>query len=135
MERLRELIGKLNEQSEQNETALQMLVTLKQIEAELTQIHTVAVSGRKNPGVSVVMPSMAIHTRAVDPVEEKIVVQQEKTEPVSRPRQAVPAGHHAWMGDPMIEIPTLSHQPGNKEINDLLGGGSSLNDKLKSGSP
>ena len=139
MERLRELIGKLNEQSEQNEAALQMLVTLKQIEAELTQIHTVAVTGRKNPGVSVVMPSMAFHMRTADPVEEKIeekiIVQQEKAEPVTRPRQPVPAGHQAWMGDPMIEIPTLSHQPGNKEINDLLGGGSSLNDKLKSGSP
>ena len=34
MERLQQLIGKLNEQCEQK-TALQMLVTLKQIEAEL----------------------------------------------------------------------------------------------------
>ena len=36
------------------------LLHLKQIEAELTQLHTVTVTGRKNPGVSVVMPSLSI---------------------------------------------------------------------------
>ncbi len=118
MERLKQLISKLNEQCEHNESALQMLVTLKQIEAELTQIHTVAVTGRKNPGVSIVMPSLNIAHRVV---EEFI--------------QAAPAGHQAWMGDPMVDIPTLSHQPNNQEINDLIGmGGTSINDKLKSGS-
>ncbi len=62
MEKLQQLISKLNEQCEQNESALQMLVTLKQIEAELTQIHTVTITGRKNPGVSVVMPSTEYFT-------------------------------------------------------------------------
>ena len=66
MERLQQLISKLNEQCEQNESALQMLVTLKQIEAELTHLHTVTVTGRKNPGVSLVMPSMNISNRVVD---------------------------------------------------------------------
>ncbi len=50
MEKLQQLISKLNEQCEQNESALQMLVTLKQIEAELTQIHTVNSNGQKKPG-------------------------------------------------------------------------------------
>ena len=35
MEKLQQLISKLNEQCEQNDSALQMLVTLKQIEAEV----------------------------------------------------------------------------------------------------
>jgi hypothetical protein len=118
MERLQQLISKLNDQCEQNESALQMLVTLKQIEAELTLIHTVTVTGRKNPGISVVMPSMNIAHRVV---EEFI--------------QAAPPGHQAWMGDPLIEIPTLSHQPGNQEINDLIGNSNtSINDKLRTGS-
>jgi hypothetical protein len=117
MERLQQLISKLNEQCEQNESALQMLVTLKQIESELTHIHTVTVTGRKNPGVFVVMPSLNIAHRVV----EEFV-------------QTAPAGHQAWMGDPLIEIPTLSHQPNNQEINDLIGSsGNSINDKLKSG--
>jgi hypothetical protein len=125
MEKLQQLISKLNEQCEQNESALQMLVTLKKIEAELTQIHTVAVTGRKNPTVSVVMPSMNISHRVV---EEYI-----QAEPAAH---AVPAGHQAWMGgDPLIEVPTLSHQPNNREINDLIGNSiTSINDKLKPGS-
>ena len=72
MERLQQLISKLNEQCEQNESALQMLVTLKQIEAELTQIHTVTVTGRKNPGVSVVMPSLSISHRVVEEYIQKL---------------------------------------------------------------
>jgi hypothetical protein len=122
MEKLQQLISKLNDQCEQNETALQMLLTLKQIEAVLTQIHTVSVSGRKNPAVSVVMPSMNISHRMV---EEYIQVKE----------NVVPAGHQAWMGgDPLIEIPTLSHQPNNPEINDFIGtSNTSINDKLKPG--
>ena len=119
MEKLQQLISKLNEQCEQNESALQMLVTLKQIEAELTTIHTINITGKKNPAVSVVMPSMNIYHRAV----EELV-------------QTAPEGHQAWMGgDPLIEVPTLSHQPNNREINDLIGnGGKSINDNLKPGS-
>lgn len=117
MERLQQLISKLNDQCEHNESALQMLVTLKQIEAELTQIHTVTVTGRKNPGISVVMPSLNIAHRVVQEVV-----------------QTVPESHKVWMGDPMVDIPTLSHQPNSREINDLIGNSStSINDKLKSG--
>jgi hypothetical protein len=118
MEKLQQLISKLNDQCEQNESALQMLVTLKQIEAELTHIYTVNVTGRKNPGVAVVMPSMNIAHRVT---EEHLIT--------------VPESHKAWMGDPLVEVPTLSHQPSSKEINDLVGSnGVSINDKLKSGS-
>jgi hypothetical protein len=119
MEKLQQLIGKLNEQCEQNESALQMLVTLKQIEAELMTLRTINITGKKNPAVSVVMPSINISQRIV----EEVI-------------QAVPEGHQAWMGgDPLIEVPTLSHQPNNREINDLIGNsGKSINDKLKSGS-
>ncbi|HEX3768350.1 MAG TPA: hypothetical protein VHT72_08225, partial [Puia sp.] len=89
MEKLHQLIGKLNEQCEQNESALQMLVTLKQIEAELTTIHTINITGKKNPAVSIVMPSINISQR----VAEEII-------------QTVPEGHQAWMGgDPLIEVP------------------------------
>ena len=48
-----------------------MLVTLKQIEAELTHLHTVMVTGRKNPGVSVVMPSMNITHRVTEEYIQK----------------------------------------------------------------
>jgi hypothetical protein len=137
MEKLQNLISKLNDQCEQNESALQMLVTLKQIEAELTQIHTVTVTGRKNPGVSVVMPSLNISHRVVEEYQKKEPASKSGGIETVYPKQAVqtiPSGHAAWMGDPLIEIPTLSHQPNNREINDLIGDSmSSINDKLKPG--
>jgi hypothetical protein len=138
MERLQQLIGKLNEQCEQNESALQMLVTLKQIEAELTQIHTVTITGRKNPGVSVVMPSLSFSYRMKEDYSQKMekVVSSETQETSLQTQETivVPISHQAWMGDPMLEIPTLSHQSVNKEINDLIGSNSpSINEKLKTG--
>jgi hypothetical protein len=139
MEKLQQLISKLNDQCEQNESALQMLVTLKQIEGELTHLHTVTVTGRKNPGVSVVMPSMNIGYRAAEEYIQKKepVLKQPEPEPglVSQTTYQAPSGHAAWMGgDPLVEIPTLSHQPSNREINDLIGNSStSINDKLKPG--
>jgi hypothetical protein len=136
MEKLHQLISKLNEQCEQNESALQMLVTLKQIEAELTQLHTITVTGRKNPGVSVVLPSMLVTHRVVEEIIQKEEAPLKQAEPVfqNEERATIPAGHAAWMGDPLVEIPTLSHQPGNREINDFIGSSASINDKLKSGS-
>lgn len=137
MEKLQQLISKLNDQSEQNESALQMLVTLKQIEAELTQLHTVAVTGRKNPGVSVVMPSMHIAHRVVEEYKQQTETPANQPEPILQATTApsIPAGHAPWMGDPMIDIPTLSHQPNNREVNDLIGSSStSINEKLSTGS-
>jgi hypothetical protein len=135
MEKLQQLISKLNEQCEQNESALQMLVTLKQIEAELTQLHTITVTGRKNPGVSVVMPSMLVTHRVVEEYVQKVDTTSKQAEPNFQTADhiTVPPGHAAWMGDPLVEIPTLSHQPNNREINDLIGNSTSINDKLKSG--
>ncbi len=136
MERLQQLISKLNDQCEQNESALQMLVTLKQIEAELTHQHTVMVTGRKNPGVSVVMPSLNIGHRSHEEYLPKTKPREVEVDFETQSAENAPPGHKVWMGgDPLIEIPTLSHQPGNREINDLIGTGSeSINDKLKSGS-
>ena len=134
MERLQQLISKLNEQCEQNESALQMLLTLKQIEAELTQLHTITVTGRKNPGVSVVMPSMSISRRTVETLLQKETIPQQVEEKASsQSSPVIPNGHQAWMGgDPLVEIPTLSHQSDIREINDLIGSSNtSINDKLR----
>lgn len=138
MEKLQQLIGKLNEQCELNESTLQMLVTLKQIEAELTRIHITHATGQKKPGVSVVMPALNISHRMVEELpknKESVSKPAEyETSLHVRATQPVPTGHAAWMGDPLVEIPTLSHQPNNREINDLIGqSGTSLNDKLKPG--
>jgi hypothetical protein len=133
MERLQHLISKLNEQSEQKDSPLQMLVTLKQIEAELTRLHTVTATGRKNPGVSVVMPSLnIIHRVTSSPLEEREPVPETKEEALDpAPQPAAPA-QQTWMGDPLVEVPTLSHQSAGQELNDIIGTVSpSINDRLK----
>lgn len=135
MERLQHLISKLNEQSEQKDSPLQMLVTLKQIEAELTRMHTVTITGRKNPGVSVVMPSLNITHRVLGNIpeekENEPELLREVFEPVSQSVVAANA-QQAWRVDPLVEVPTLSHQPAGLELNDFIGTTStSINDKLK----
>jgi hypothetical protein len=136
MERLQHLISKLNEQSQQKDSPLQMLVTLKQIEAELTRLHTVSATGRKNPGVSVVMPSLNITHRVLSSTpeeEEKETEQLEFREVFESAAPAPGAGtKDAWQVDPLVEVPTLSHQPAGQELNDIIGnGGKSINDRLK----
>ena len=101
MERLQQLISKLNDQCEQNETALQMLITLKQIEAELSQLYTITSTARKNPAVSVVMPSMNISHRAVEEYIQQSKPQESGTSlQMKAPAISAPASHQAWMGDP-----------------------------------
>src|SRR5450432_4942697 len=105
MERLQQLISKLNDQCEHNESALQMLVTLKQIEAELTQIHTITVTGRKNPGVSVVMPSLSFSHRVeaeyIQKIEKRVLSEETEVNFQTQETIVVPIGHQAWMGDPL----------------------------------
>ena len=132
MERLQHLISKLNEQSEQKDSPLQMLVTLKQIESELTRMHTVIATGRKNPGVSVVMPSLNITHRVMSSQPEEKEPVAEIRKDIFEPRPESPSAQQPWMGDPLVEVPTLSHQAVAQELNDLIGSGSpSINDRLK----
>ncbi len=217
MERLQHLISKLNEQNQQKESPLQMLVTLKHIEAELTIMHTAGGTARSNPGVSVVMPSINVGNRLSDqspipeaaeplrpatgvvaepfslqpaipapqqpPVEQNIpepeVAENYMAAPVNGSSPAIPyrngstvnAPHHTspaaealrkyqpqpaspvpepprnrepafpkaepvapqnWSVDPLMEVPTLSHQPGAPELNDIIGmRNPSINDRLK----
>ncbi|MBS1600666.1 MAG: hypothetical protein JST75_20755 [Bacteroidetes bacterium] len=132
MERLEYLIGKLKEQFEQNADPLQMLLTVKSIEAELSSQQVPASSsGRSSTKIAVVMPSALKYTPAESspvsvPSESKKIIEPEKEPAYSRPKQ------HEWIPDPLIDIPTLSHQPLARELNDVIGhNGSSLNDQLK----
>jgi hypothetical protein len=134
MERLHQLISKLKEQFEQKAPASQMLVTLKQIEAELvSQSYTAAVPGQSTK-IAVVMPSSfkmpAFEPDSVrqDKVRETAHIEDEAVFIHSAQKQEV----KEWILDPLNEIPTLSHQQDAREINDVIGtNGASLNDKLK----
>jgi hypothetical protein len=134
MESLQFLIGKLKEQFEQKAPPMAMLATVKQMEAELAALSSPSKSAVKSTKVAVVMPSSLKYIASreeiveVEPAETemRIVEKEEVTHPTKK------SGSRDWILDPLQEIPTLSHQQGVKEINDVMGSnGSSLNDKLK----
>jgi len=138
MERIEILISKLNEQYQQKATSEQMLFTLQLLQNELISKQ----QGNKTLGtskVSVVMPtvmnvdSSAYEKYAPKPLEEKPVVQKE-TETVLVDKESVSIvqenGQLDMVFDPLIEIPTLSHQLKEKRGD---GQAESLNDRLKQG--
>jgi hypothetical protein len=140
MERIQILIGKLREQAEQNASPSQMLVTVQMLQNELYQLQ---VNGNYTLGtskVAVMLPKTVNITvpdapaqKTASKVEKSSVVEEE--EPVYakyRPATARKTDQSNLLFDPLFEIPTLSHQQGVKEINELASlQNESLNDRLK----
>ncbi len=140
MERIGTLISKLKEQFEQNADPTQMLLTVQLLQIEFLQLQ---VNGSKSLGtskVAVVMPhstnvDYSQHERylpkndkpAVKEVKETLLVEEDSVSLLKK------NGQLDMVFDPMIEIPTLSHQPKSKDINEITASPESLNDKLKNG--
>ncbi len=137
MERIDILISKLNEQYQQKATAEQMLFTLHLLQNELSS----KLQGNKTLGtskVSVVLPSVMrmdpsqyekyaprpVEKPAMQEVKEQILVDNESVSIVQQ------NGQLDMVFDPLVEIPTLSHQVKYKQAE---GRTESLNDKLKQG--
>jgi hypothetical protein len=130
MDRLAELISKLNEQFAHNAGPAQLLHTTQLIEAELGKLSSATSKVLGTAKVAVVMPAASRNTEA------PVAIKPEET-PVFPEKN----GHHAaskkpetngWLFDPMTEIPTLAHQNNGKEINETMASAEySLNDKLK----
>jgi hypothetical protein len=135
MERIEVLISKLNDQYQQKSSAEQMLFTLQLLQNELMKQQ----EGNKILGtskVSVVMPAMmhidaatyekyapkAAEKPAVQEVKETVLVDKESVSIVQE------NGQLDMVFDPLVEIPTLSHQ-----LKGRKGDGDSLNDRLKQG--
>jgi hypothetical protein len=137
MERIEVLISKLNEQLKQNAAPEHMLFTVQLLQTELMARQ----QEKKTYGtskVSVVMPAMMnvdpsqyekyapkpvdapAPVPAVQEVKEKVLVEKESVSIVQE------NGQLDMVFDPMVEIPTLSHQIKSKHE-----GQPSLNDKLK----
>lgn len=130
MDRLAQLIGKLNEQFAQKAGPAQLMLTVRQIEAELNQLNTATGKALGTAKVAVMMPS---GPRAAAPEAAVVAVPEPAIEPPPPPKsngKAVDKG--GWLFDPMTEIPTLAHQENRKELNDtIVSQESSLNDTLK----
>lgn len=134
MDRLAELISKLNEQFAQNAGPAQLMMTTRLIEAELGRLSSPPGKVLSTAKVSVVMPSQARiidrNLTAVNPgSDDSMPIFPEKNGNHSSSKKQDQGG---WLFDPMTEIPTLSHQLDRKELNEtMVSSESSLNDKLK----
>jgi hypothetical protein len=141
MERIRVLIARLKEQAEQNASPSQMLVTVQMLQNELYQLQ---VNGNFSLGtskVAVMLPktvNISVSPEGLKKAEGKMERQQVEMEnedaAYSKNRMASPKKQEpsSLLFDPLFEIPTLSHQQGVKEINELAEHqAESLNDRLR----
>ncbi len=143
MERIEAFINKLKEQFEQNADPLLMLGTVQLLEFELTKLRTNDRQSLGTTKVAVVLPSVNVPAAglahyekyAPKPVEPAQVKEVIETLLVDEGSVSVVQknGQLDMVFDPMTEIPTLSHQPKDKEVNEATGLRESLNDKLKQG--
>lgn len=147
MERIGILINKLKEQYEQNADAVQLQITLQMLQSEILQQQAKGYGNLGSSKVSVTMPkSMQGHFSGSEfeekPVDnvipsgfhmEKLPVHE--TPAIKYEEKAAVKPRDIAFEIPASDIPTLAHQPGAKEINDMIAAGNkSLNDKLGSGS-
>jgi hypothetical protein len=153
MERLHLLIGKLNEQFQENADPTQLLVTTQLIEKELLRLTASTAHQYSTSKVAVVMPvnartftngAPAISTleeagrsenangsnaRATAPAAQSEIP---SPQPEISSQESVKKDKKSWPFDPLREIPTLSHQAQVKELNDVISSAEfSLNDRLK----
>jgi hypothetical protein len=147
MERIGALIHKLKEQFDEKAEPAQMLVTIQLLQHELNQLQPQSSRTLGTSKVAVVLPAV---TPAVAPQYEKYA-----PKPADRPAIQEPDnlrvketvlvdkgsvsvvqknGQLDMVFDPMTEIPTLSHQPKEKDLNEInTSQPESLNDKLREG--
>jgi hypothetical protein len=138
MERIQILVNKLKEQTEQNAAPSQMLLTLQMIQTELFQLQATSQQTLGTSKVSVVLPKTfnlsaddALEKKYGRPEKQPVVEEREPTYSTNgrSSKKTEPAN---LLFDPLYEIPTLSHQQGIKEINEVASyGNESLNDRLK----
>jgi len=150
MERIEALINKLREQHAQNANPSLLLGTVQLLQFELTKLQSSGMQSLGTAKVAVTLPSSNIAAATSSSAAHAIPAQYEKYVP--KPAEKVPApvqevketllvdngsvsvvqknGQLDMLFDPMLEIPTLSHQI--KEVNDTSSGREeSLNDRLK----
>lgn len=144
MERIKTLISKLKEQFEKNADPAQLLMTVQLLHHELAQLQGNRSQSLGTAKVAVILPnsmnviaqpSLHYEKYAPKPVEKPVLQEVKETVLVDNGSLSVVQknGQLDMMFDPMTEIPTLSHQPREKEVNDAATQPESLNDKLKQG--
>src|SRR5262249_31593792 len=129
MERIQLLISKLKDLADQNASPAQILLTVQMLQNELYQLQ---VNGSYTLGtskVAVMLPktiNISVQEKPAQKtqeIEQPAVAAPVLAEPVSAGRQKASAARRSesspMLFDPLFETPTLSHQQGVKEINEM----------------
>lgn len=142
MERIEALINRLKDQFEQRVSPAQLQMTVQQLQNELAQHQANGARTLGTSKVAVVLPSSSasqyeqyaprpldldVELPAASGTTETFLVEKGSVSVVQKD------GQLDMVFDPLNEIPTLSHQPREKEVNDRDALAESLNDKLKQG--
>jgi hypothetical protein len=145
MERIETLIGKLKEQFDQKADPAQLLGTVQLLQFELSKLN---INSQQNLGtakVAVVLPTISNTVNPENSAQyEKYAPKATEPLPVKEVKEKVLVddgtvsllkknGQLDMVFDPLSEIPTLSHQPKEKEINEIAEQSESINDRLKQG--
>jgi hypothetical protein len=159
MERIEALIAKLKEQHAQNADPTLMLGTVQLLQFELSKLQRSSQQSLGTAKVAVMLPVTNMlgavaseyeryAPRPLEKVEKVEKIDEENVIPIKPQETRVKEtllvddgslsvvqknGQLDMVFDPMTEIPTLSHQAKEKEINDTGVVGESINDKLKQG--
>ena len=153
MERIEVLISKLRDQFEQKADSSQMLITVQLLQAELSQQPVNSKQYLGTSKVAVMMPkpvNMPVYSSPEfekygpkSAIAEQVVTEKyadTKAEPEEKQYNYTKSNgsntkrkeQGSLLFDPLVEIPTLSHQNGVMEINESVASKQeSLNDRLK----
>lgn len=157
MERIEALINKLKEQYAGQADPSVLLGTVQLLEFELARLNEGRKQSLGTAKVAVMLPVThivssgavavgggAASVAVAEPAHEKYIPRPAEPAPVKEIMEKILVdegsvsvlqknGQLDMVFDPMMEIPTLSHQPSQREVNDVGVQQESLNDKLKQG--
>lgn len=139
MERLQQLIGKLNEQFQEKADPTQLLVTTQAIEKELLRLTSATAQVYSTSKVAVVMPNNGRSFNnngktmaAIEEVEIRVEAPEARNAQPEISQETVKVEKKPWPFDPLREVPTLAQQSIVKELNEVIAASEhSLNDRLK----
>jgi hypothetical protein len=140
MERVKALINRLHEQSLQDADAASLMATVELLQSELAYIAHTNKRPLGSAKVAVVLPSNNRVNQINDEEPllsaDKAQLEETYTEKPAKTAEPVKSKNDiGWLSNPLKEIPTLAHQEGVKELNDIIGqNGTSLNERLKTSS-
>ena len=137
MERIQILLAKLKAQADQNASPSQMLVTVQMLQNEIYQLQLTGGQSLGTSKVAVMLPKTV--TIAVQPgtMREDVSAPEDKSPSIQgenglSANRSFSSRNNNPSFDPLFETPTLSHQKGVKEINEMASHQTeSLNDRLR----